>query len=433
MSRTLFKNCTIVGGNTPEAQQGRDVIVDGNHIAAIQATGLPVADVDRTFDVAGKTLMPGMHLGHAHMTFGQVEPPSGATFSGPANATNFPTQHAGSDYPSGVYLALALKNCANLLESGVTSYSGAGTLAEIDHILKLTNQYGLFDTPRILACGKTLNSTGHDNDTVTYWRGIQSNTGLEAFADGPDEIRKLVRTEIRSGARIIKVTQTGGHGGIDRGRGFTKDELAALVEAAHHRGAKVRSHCVWTDDIKELVRLGVDVIDHGDGVDEEAIELMIEHDTTWVPSVALTKFMVSGSSEFLSADGVGDDYERLKTILPLANKAGVRIVPGDDYGAPFMPHTPGIYATELALYVDDFGISEADVIRWATRNGGEMMGENVGVVEEGALADLIVVDGNPLVDIHVLSDTSRIPVVMVDGKVVKDKQLVSSNLQLATS
>jgi imidazolonepropionase-like amidohydrolase len=219
----------------------------------------------------------------------------------------------------------------------------------------------------------------------------------------------------------VKVTQTGGHGGVDRGRGFTRDELSALVEAAHQRGAKVRSHCVWTDDIKELVQLGVDVIDHGDGLDDEGIDLMVEHGTTWIPSLALSKLMLDGANGMrVQVAGVAEDYERLKKILPRANDAGVRIVPGDDYGAPMLPHVPGIYAKELAIYVEDFGISESDVIRWATRNGGEMMGQHVGVVEENALADLIVVDGDPLADIHILSDAARITLVMVDGKIVKD-------------
>ena len=179
---------------------------------------------------------------------------------------------------------------------------------------------------------------------------------------------------------------------------MTRDEMGAGIEAAHLRGARVRGHIANREAILMALDLGIDVIDHGDGMDDECIERIVETGTPVVPSMLFpARFLASmGGSALGFTDSMKADIDAMAEILPKANAAGVRLVLGDDYGAIFFPH--GAYAEELAYYVEEIGIPALDVIRWATKHGAELMGRGheLGTVAEGKLADLLVVDGDPL-------------------------------------
>ena len=168
----------------------------------------------------------------------------------------------------------------------------------------------------------------------------------------------------------------------------------------------VRGHIANREAIHMALDAGIDVIDHGDGMDAMAIERMVELGTFLVPSqlfpVRFAEMMGGGGLGFTAA--MAEDIERALAILPKANEAGVKLLCGDDYGAISLPH--GRYADELEFYVKEAGIPPLDVIRWATRNGAELMGRSheLGSVREGYLADLLVVDGDPLADIALLQD-----------------------------
>jgi imidazolonepropionase-like amidohydrolase len=200
-------------------------------------------------------------------------------------------------------------------------------------------------------------------------------------------------------------------------------ELSAGIEAAHERGVLVRGHIANRDAIHLALHAGIDVVDHGDGLDEAAIERMVELGTFLVPSVLFP----ARFAEMLGGEGLGfttgmaQDIERALAILPAANVAGVKLLIGDDYGAIGLPH--GRYADELEFYVKEAGIPPLDVIRWATRHGAELMGRGheLGAVREGFLADLLVVDGDPLADIALLQDPARLLAVMKGGTLVKDE------------
>ena len=167
---------------------------------------------------------------------------------------------------------------------------------------------------------------------------------------------------------------------------------------------------------------GIDVIDHGDGLDALAIERMVELGTFLVPS----QLFPARFAEMVGGGGLGftaamaADIEAALAILPKANAAGVKLLCGDDYGAISLPH--GRYADELEFYVKEAGIPPLDVIRWATRNGAELMGRSheLGSVQTGYLADLLVVDGDPLADISLLQDRARLLAVVKGGTLVSD-------------
>ena len=203
---------------------------------------------------------------------------------------------------------------------------------------------------------------------------------------------------------------------------MTRDELFTAVDTAHERGVRIRGHIVSKRAILMAVEAGIDVIDHGDELDDECIAAIVEAGTFVAPSVLFPKtFLEHMGSGLGFTDQMRADLDRTLEVLPQANAAGVKLVVGDDYGAVGFAH--GRYAEELAVYVRDAGIPPLEVLRWATRNGAELLGrrDELGTVSEGKLADLLVVDGDPLEDITVLQDRDRIAAILRDGVLVKDE------------
>jgi imidazolonepropionase-like amidohydrolase len=373
----------------------------------------------RVIDLAGQTLMPGMFTGHVHIDTGPSEP------------YHYNNIYSRAERPPGVLMARAIRNCKALLDSGITSYVGAGCSFDIDEQLRIAIKDGLLDGPRITAGGRRLNTTGHSEDSAKWWYQMHYHP-FDRFVDGPAEFRKAARKEIQRGVDIVKIAATSGHGTVDRGRGITHKELLAVVEAAHDRGKKVRAHCVWRDSIIECIEAGVDVIDHGDETDERCIELMAENGTTWIPSMKFLTFLRMLPPDVMPEMPRGDldhDWDHYCRMLPLANDAGVNIVPGDDYGGGPMPHRPGIYGEELSIYANDVGVKPLDVLRWATYNGAQLSGHKVGEIREGLLADLVVVDGDPSTDITILENADNIKAVIIDGRFVKDEMASSGRDQ----
>jgi imidazolonepropionase-like amidohydrolase len=222
---------------------------------------------------------------------------------------------------------------------------------------------------------------------------------------------------------------------------LTREELRAAVETAHDRGKRVRAHSPSRTSILECARAGVDIIDHADRVDAECIDAILEAGSFVCPSmlwsVRFLGFAESwdhAAAPFPIGDGfpepleatlarlrrVREDFEHTSRMLPELAAAGVKLVVGDDFGTPLMPH--GDYASELELYVKQLGIPAQQVIRWATRHGAELlgMGGELGSVEPGRLADLLVVDGDPLRDIACLKDPGNLRAILKDGVFVKD-------------
>ena len=243
-------------------------------------------------------------------------------------------------------------------------------------------------------------------------------------SDGPDEFRRAVRAEIKEGAEIIKMFVTGGHGtiGPKEQLEMSREEMAAGIEAAHLRGVKVRGHIANREAIHMALDLAIDVIDHGDGMDDECIERIVASGTPVVPSMLFpARFLQSMGGVTLGfTDSMKEDIDAMADVLPRANAAGMRLVLGDDYGAIGLPH--GHYGQELAYYADEVGIPALDVIRWATKHGAELMGRGheSGTVAVGKLADLVVADGDPLTDLGVLADPDHLLAVVQGGRLVKD-------------
>jgi imidazolonepropionase-like amidohydrolase len=386
---------------------GVALAIEGERIAEIApSASLAPKPGDERLSLANRCVVPGLYSCHFHGSF------DGETLD------YFPL---GIGKPPG-YLMLRAARAARLaLEAGFTSLIGAGGGDDLDAQLALAIDDGLVVGSRITPGSRNLGTSSGYIDLDAWWWKL-GNTGACRMVDGPDECRRAVRDEIKRGARIIKIFATGGHGNLRAATSeFNRAELAAIVDTAHERGARVRAHCAWKEKILECVAAGVDVIDHGDEVDRECIDAMAAAGTFFAPSALyLQRLLELPALRTPEHKGLIDATQReldnLGRAVPEANAAGVRIVLGDDYGTVMLPH--GSYADEIEFYVKQMGIAPADVLRWATLNGARMAGREreLGTLEAGKLADLVVVDGDPTVDASILAKRERIAGVMKGGR-----------------
>jgi imidazolonepropionase-like amidohydrolase len=411
MERIIFRDANLLDGRNP-AVAGRSVVVEGNRIRSVEPDeAVEAGPNDRIVELSGATLMPGMVQAHWHGSY------EGLDFAPPP---------VGLEKPPGYLMLLAAHHARLALERGFTSVIGAATGDALDAQLKMAIADGVVEGPRITACGRWLITTGDSNDLPAYWWWEIGAMGSQRFCDGADEFRKGVRREIHEGADVVKIFMDGGHA-LQHGSDFISmadEELHAAVEAAHHRGKLVRCHVTSANGIRKCIEAGVDIFDHADRMDVECIESLARAGSFVCPSLYFTKAIVErlGKSPRgrAAADGLRADYDHMLSMLPRAVEAGVKLMVGDDWGTSMTPH--GDYIKEFELYVDEAGIDPLEVLRWATTNPSLCNGPDadLGTVESGKLADLIVVRGDPSQEISLLGDPENILVVMKDGKLVKE-------------
>lgn len=394
------------------------VTIEGNRILSVDDGPTNSATA---LDLSGMVLMPGLITSHLHPDFYRYPIEKGLA--------GIPL---GKELPPGVLMAIGVRTCRVLLESGFTGYNGASCSNNIDVQLKMAIEDDIVPGPRIRACGHHIGTTGDLNYKRQKWWFRPDMPGSDIFGDGPDELRKLVRQEIGQGVETIKIFASDGHDVSYTTRNMTRSEIATIVETAHALGAKVRAHVCSKQVMMECIELGVDLIDHGDEIDEECIEAMVKAGTCWVPSQRYTDLLLGLG--FGDADGeLQRQFDNVRRLLPVAHKAGVCILLGDDYSGVFrdhvendpLDHQVGNYGSELAYYAQVDGLSPTDVLSWATRNPGRMLtgpAEKLGVIEPGALADLIVIDGDPLADIELFAHPQTVlKAVIRDGSFVIDR------------
>jgi imidazolonepropionase-like amidohydrolase len=409
-ARLILEGARVVVGDGSLLERAI-VVVDGDRITSV-ADGLPGGPRpdDRVVDLAGRTVMPGMVNCHFHATYhnlGSVTAPFGL------------------EEPMAMQVVRAVRNLETLVRAGFTGAVSAGAPFAIDASMKAAIDRRLVVGPRLVPCSRDISTTGHAGDRSYPSHWDVGAMGAIRRSDGPDEFRRSVRLEIKEGAEMIKIFVTGGHGtvGPREQTEVTRDELGAAIEAAHLRGARVRGHIANKEALLMALDLGIDIVDHGDGMDAECIERLLESDTPVVPSMLFPARLLAamGGASLGFTDDMRHDIDAMAKVLPEANRAGVRLVLGDDFGAINFPHGP--YADELVYYVEEVGIPALDVLTWATRNGAEVLGrgDELGTVEAGKLADLLVVDGDPVADINVLSDPGALLAGLVGGRPVGDR------------
>ena len=404
----LLENATVIDG-TGRSFKGY-VHVEGPLLKRVGPGAAPAevpASVARV-DLTGKTVLPGMIDCHVHVCLD----------GGPS-----PAQQISSETYAMTVLRAA-RNARRLVESGVTTVRdlGARCCSEplgpggIAFNLRRAIAEGICVGPRILSAGLAIIMTGGHS----HWMGKE--------ADGPDGVRRAVRGELKEGADVIKFMATGGIATMTSTDRFapqlTVEEMAAGVEEARKAGRRTAAHAESAAGIKNALAAGVDSIEHGTFLDDEALDLMQKRSVFYVPTYAVRR-RVADDGEHAGVppyilDLVKRVVDRHHTSLEKARAAGVRVALGTDAGASIFPH--GDSAVEL-LELVGAGFAPMDAIRAATSNAAELLGlgDITGTLAEGKRADLVVLDGDPLANIRVLADTRRIRAVLVDGAPVVDR------------
>jgi imidazolonepropionase-like amidohydrolase len=413
---TLFLNAKLIDGNGGPPVENAAVRVDGNRITHVGKTADWGENPDgnqRVLDLQGKTLMPGLTEGHFHISFWGVRELPDLDLKLPAERTT-------------VY---AVKNAELALRCGYTSVASAGALHRIDVTIRDLIAEGVIVGPRMVASGRDICATSGMLDwNPSFWKlGMD---GLAIFADGVEEVRKAVRQNIKEGCDVIKLYVTGEGllrpGAPPEETMYSFEEIEVAVEEAHKRDRQIATHVRGLDGVKLCVEAGVDVIEHATYADEEAIAMIAERRDRMfvVPGLGyhwgiLQNGLACGiPQEVIDASLYQDEWERGCEAMSKMREAGIRVVPGGDYGFVWCPH--GEYAKDIELFVTDMGFSPLEAITAATKHGSELMRmeTETGTVEEDKLADLLVVDGDPVEDIAILQDRSKLAVVMKDGKVM---------------
>ena len=405
----IFSNLNLFKGDSNTICEDASIWVDGN---IIKYAG-PSSEFTNTshnierVDLGGKTVIPGMTESHAHISY---------TNNGPLELDKTPIEEA---------MIKTVDNARIMLGSGFTSAISFGSVHRIDVFLRDAINNGQVVGPRLLAGGRDICAIGGNADMYPDHAKPQTE-GLAIITDGPWEIRKAVRSLWKNGVDVVKVMIDGELISL-QGRpgdlGYKDEEVEALVDEAHRKKMKVACHARSAEAVKQAVRSGIDFIGHANYIDSEALDLLIENkDRVYVgPAIAWEMAFLDNAEEMGYKNDSREVIEYQKELEETISsykkmkEAGIKILVGGDYGLDIAPH--GTYAKDLEYYVNLFGFSNAEALHCATSLGGEAM-SNDGLLrklDEGKLADLVIIDGNPLEDITVLQDHKKIKAVMKDG------------------
>ncbi len=407
MPDTVFSNVQIIDGSGDEPFLG-EVRIRGNRIKEIAREGAGVGrDEAQVIDGAGATLMPGLVEAHAHPSF-----------------VNTATLEGLGDIPVEEHTLQTMKYVKLLLDQGFTSInSAAAAKPRLDVVIRNAINAGDIPGPRMLAASPELTVTGGLGDVSLRHMHRDS---FAIVCDGPDEFRKVAREMVREQVDTVKINPSGDEFvpfAKARHTVMTDAEVAAVVEVAHSRELRVAAHARAAESVKMSLRNGCDIIYHATLLDEEATDMLEAHkDRIFVAptlGIAIATLYEAGdwgiTTEIAESLGLKRELEIGAESMKELKKRGVRVLPGGDYGFAWNPI--GTNARDLEHFVNYLGYTHMEAIVAATRLGGQimLMGDELGLVREGYLADLLLVDGDPSKDVSILQDQSKLLGIMKDG------------------
>ena len=391
--KVIIRRGRIWTGVIGEAIAEKSILIDQDRIEALyefrHEPKLP-PDVEE-IDAQGKMILPGLINIHTHISL---------------DASADPMTTALKDGPY-ICLIKALGFAKEYLNAGITTIRDLGGFEGIDLALKKAINQGIVIGPRMLVSAKALCMTG----------GHVSFMGVEI--DGADSARHAARLQLKNGADVIKLMATGGvcTPGVEPGASqLTLDEMKAAVEEAQKAGKHSASHAQGAQGIKDAIRAGVTSIEHGIYLDDEAIQMILRQGVYLVPTLSAPYFINKNRMEvpefiaYKNEQVMKAHSENFKR----AHQAGVKIALGTDSGTPFNPH--GTVLKEVELLIQN-GLSPEEALSAGTRVAADALGlgNEIGTIEVGKLADIVAVNGDPFGDYQLLANVDW---VMKEGKTV---------------
>lgn len=432
MAEVLFTNVRILDGSGDQPATG-EVLVQGNRIRRVSRGGYggmggggtrgSAGGGQTVIDGAGATLMPGLCDAHTHFSW-----------------NNQGSLDEIYRMPPEEHTLYAANVARTYLDWGFTSALGAAAAKpRLDVVIRNAINAGAIAGPRYLANSQEIATLGGLGDTAPPHIEIPE-LSFAAVISGAEDMRRTVRQFIKYGVDLLKLNLSGeeiaGVGAEETP--MTDAECAVAVEEAKRRGKRVCAHARSAESVKMCVRHGVEIIFHASFADEEALDMLEAQKDRFFVAPGLGWLV--NTSQNAGPWGIASDspmalmYKRelevaVETMRKM-HRRGIRVLPGGDYGFAWMPH--GDNSKDLQYFVEMVGMSPMEAIVSATRYGGQIMGQpdELGQVREGFLADLILVDGDPLSNIRVLQDKKRILAVMKDGQFHRAPEVSSQSRQI---
>lgn len=398
----LLSNANILDLRSGEIHTKKYIVIRNEIIANI-FDDIPKFSGEM-IDVSKYIVIPGLCDAHVHVK---------------ATSVNLDTLHLQS--PSYI-TAKAIKLLQNMLQRGFTTVRDVGGA---DWGLVKAVEEGIIEGPRIIHGGLALSQTGGHGDGRGSGEDVSDfcyqKPALSRVCDGVTDVRRAVRDEVRKGAKHIKIMGSGGvMSPTDRldSVQFSDEEILAIVDEANSAKIYVLAHCYTAETINRALKLGVHSIEHGNLLDHSSVELLKEKDAFLVPTLITYQALKEGSEKLSK-----ENNEKLDIVLDggmksleLAHNAGIKIV----YGTDLLGEMQERQSDEFKIRAEVIPI--VDVLRSATITAAELLGleKYTGVIEKGKYADLLVIDGNPLENIEILTDTSKLKIIMKEGKIFKN-------------
>ncbi|WP_371514418.1 amidohydrolase family protein [Novosphingobium sp. TH158] len=411
MARTVIANATIFDATGKPPFAG-DLAIAGNRIVAVGPAGSVASqEGDCRIDAAGRFLMPGMVEGHGHMSFGDAASTDQIIAPSPEAHT-----------------LITMQGAKTLLDAGFTSFYGASEAKmRLAVAIRDAVNAGTIPGPRIRAGSLEITVTGSIGDES---REHSERVGISMIVNGPEEMRRAVRIACREGCDNIKLDVSGDPfypSAPAHTTPMSFEEVKMAVDTARGFGRKVNAHARSIDSVKYCVRAGVAGILHAEFHDEEMLDLLEEaKDRVFVaPSIGLFHTMIhegepwllKGTAEAMGIPALVEASIETHTAL---RKRGIRHLIGGDYGLAW--NRQGTNARDVQHFVDYYGYTPEGALTCATRNGGLAMRDegDLGTIEPGKLADLLLIDGDVLSDLSLLVDPARMALIMKDGALYKN-------------
>ncbi len=417
-----FSGGSVFDGTGAPPRRGISVLVDDGRIAGLASEGETPPEGATVVELAGRTLLPGLIDAHAHVK------------------ADFPVPDPGAEpLLGGATAHLMAADLRETLRRGITTVRDVGSYGELVFAARQAMRYGAFRGPRLLTCGQIVSATSP---------GGRFFPGMYREADGPDEIRKAVREQLRRGADFVKVMTTGARSvelEDPDPMQLTHQEIAVLVSEAHRQGYRTAAHCEGLAGTELAIMEGIDTIEHGMYLHQrpDLLERMAANDQTLVPTLSCF-YGVAGREQAVGLEGpdvapgtasrapympkqdhaapcwspllvelANHNLRQADVTLRAAKAAGVRIAAGHDW------HPSWDHALEIRRMIAH-GLSPSQALAAATHHAAQALGidAQVGTIELGKLADLVVIDGDPLADPALLSDRDQIWLVLQAGVTV---------------